>query len=769
MNKHKVLLKIAVGLFVVLCCTVFPYQAQAQTLSNAVVVAENSINNYFAALLAGTSVPSAQSFMTTIMQSVTSTADQQTVQAYYEQNAVSTAKTQIDNYFKVIIAGNPVPNAQSFMSAVMSSVLATADQQTVNTYYEQSAVTTAEIQINNYFSAIIAGNTVPNAQTFTSAVMAAVLAQADQQAVYTYYEKTAVSTAEGQISNYFSVILKGTTVPNAQSFMSAVMSSVLATADQQTVQAYYEQNAVSTAKTQIDNYFKVIIAGNPVPNAQSFMSAVMSSVLATADQQTVQNYFNQQQVISLYQYALKVISFYSATPNSATLTTAVGAVMQLQPYNNVAALSGLGLYDDALNQLMQAVSKNLSNTNNVSSIIPPANIDGSFGTSVAVDGVGNIFVSAPSNAVNGRGIIYEFGKNSNNVWTVINQIYPMIPVPGDHFGRVFSINGNTLAASSEPANGLAKVYIFGLQSNKWIQQTSLDLTTVSNFKVVQKISLASTVNTIVVGLPQFGYYLVFNHVFDYSTTTNMLVSDQWRLMLSGSFTVGSVINSVAADGLYIVIGSQVPGSNGTVTGSVRILSGAINVVRINSKNEYTMNWTIDTSVSGPKGFGQSVAIYQDPVLALPIGNPVVSMVPIPAVNKITLAIGSPVEHNGAGAVYTMVKSIATGTNRLVWAGLNPVQLVMPSLATAAGHGLALKRATLLVSANSTVIAPSIVMAYQFNAATNQWSWAYTMSNVNSLFGSSLATNGQTAVVGSPKAVNDTNTADINQVQVIGLK
>ena len=526
------------------------------------------------------------------------------------------------------------------------------------------------------------------------------------------------------------------------------------------------QNFVQEAETAIDNYFVALFNnGQNLSSLQAKMTAAIQAVDA-ADQGTVLAYLNQ--------FTSKAVGTYVNTPNSATLAIAVSAVLQLQPYNNVLAVSGLGLYDNALNQLMQDVSKNLPVTNNVASIVPPANVDGSFGTGVAVDSTGDVFISAPSNATNGNGVIYEFSKNSKGVWTVINQISPITPVPGDHFGRLITINGNTLSASSEPASGKASVYVFALQSNNtWTQQTYLELTTAANVKSIQKIYLASTFNTIVVGLPFQGQYLVFNHVFDYLTTNNTLVRDQWRLALSGNLPG---ITSVAADGLYIAIGSNPLGSNNVRTGIVRVLVGTIKVAPVSFlQSEYSMSWTTDTNIPGSNGFGLSLALYENPPLSLPIGNATIGIIPVPVMNNVTLAIGSPLENKGAGAVYTMVKS--TSTAKFVWSNPSPIQLVMPSYATG-GNAIALNGSTLMVTAPLLTQAPSsslasaiytgsLVMVYQLNSVTNQWAWAYTVNNnLNSLFGSSLAVNGQTQAVGSPKAVNNTNLAATSEVEVV---
>ena len=73
--------------------------------------------------------------------------------------------------------------------------------------------------------------------------------------------------------------------------------------------------------------------------------------------------------------------------------------------------------------------------------------------------------------------------------------------------------------------------------------------------------------------------------------------------------------------------------------------------------------------------------------------------------------------------------------------------------------LALKKNILMVSAKSASYKPSIVGVYQYNSSSNQWPWVYTLSNDNSSFGSSLATDGETIeMIGSPRAKKGTTRA-----------
>jgi len=525
---------------------------------------------------------------------------------------------------------------------------------------------------------------------------------------------------------------------------------------------------VELAELAINNYFTVLLSGSDPTFALSAMNTAIKAVANPLQVKEVQAYYAQQNVIYLYQYALKLIGLYSTSPNSTTLSAAVTAVIQLQPYNSTKALSGLGLYDDALNQLMQAVSKNLSSLNNVPPITPPVNVDGSFGTLLRVDSSGDIFISAPSNAAKGYGAIYEFSKNSQNVYALINTITPISTVAGDHFGREFRIDGDNLIASSEPANGKARVYIFKLQSNNtWLQENYLDLTSELGISSIKKIYLGYSYHAIVVGLPEYGKSVIFNHVFYYSTgNPQTYISDNWS-----PFTVtlpkGSTLSSVESHGLTVAIGAQVPNSHGALIGSVFIYEGTINVTTANSENEYSISWNIDIEETGAKGFGQSLRVHSSPAISLPIGDSTITSFTQPTISQIALAIGSPLESNGAGAVYTHVKSIDPTTRQLTWGTRSQIPLLMPTTARSAGYEIAYNGTSLLVSAtNKSAETPALVMAYTLNSTTNQWSWNYTLSNSNPLYGASVGLNGPVQAIGSPKAADDKNSADIDQVIVI---
>lgn len=471
------------------------------------------------------------------------------------------------------------------------------------------------------------------------------------------------------------------------------------------------------------------------------------------------------QASNLYQLALTTISQYQLTPNNANLTTAIQAVGALQSYNAiiVSATNTAGLYDSALNQLIQTVSSNLTSNNSKSFILPPSQADGSFGSTVAVDG-GSVFISAPSLSTSDFGSVYEFKQNSSKTWVLANQIVPNAPNPGDHFGGVFAVKGDTLAVGTEPANGQAQVYIFTRQaSGIWAQQDILDLTSLSQlpaypaFAAIHQISLATSINQyggyIVVGLPEYGDYMIFDQAFTYSTSTQKLLGSVWQLVLEGSLTTNNKATdvSVAADGDYIVIGSP-------TNSMIRILQATYSVP--SSSGVYLANWSVDPGVSNDIhsanfGFGQSVAIDQIPEPTAVLGVASLPVIPSDTVNQVILAIGSPKQGNGQGAVYTMVKGNPSAKT-FVWSSPSQLNLLAPSNYLGIGYVLSLNNNTLTIGANPST---SDIMVYQLNVL-NQWAWAYTIS---APLGASLATGSGTVAVGQPVPSGKDGT---NQVIVV---
>jgi len=435
---------------------------------------------------------------------------------------------------------------------------------------------------------------------------------------------------------------------------------------------------------------------------------------------------------NLYSVANIAIREYQLTPNAVTLQIAIRDVSLVQPYNNIQ-INGIGLYDILVNNLIQAVTANLSRTNNIqvenaSQVAPQNPPDNSFSSNVAIDGAGNIYVSAPSDSITGFGMVYELQKNPAKVLTIA----PVSPVAGDHFGRLFAVSGNTLAASSEPKNGFAKVYLFTLQHNQWMQQTILNLTTLTNISSIHQISLALSGNSVVIGLPEYGKYLVFDQ---------NVAANAWQLGFMGTLLNNNapvVGESVAANGNYIAIGAPATAQSAT-RGFVRILQ---NIGKNNVFNWQQMTPDIySPNFNNPLGFGSSVAVS-----------------PGIAANTETIAIGSPLENNNAGAVYMMTSNIDPKTNVTTFSALQAVNLLMSSSTKQAGSKLALNGSMLVVGAS-----PSTVMVYKLN--NNQWSWAYTsvmpVVAQPSSFTNSVATDGTTVLIGNQ------NTSNVNCSDYIG--
>ena len=711
---------------------------------NAITTSETQINNYFKAVLANQSVPSANTFITGVTALETVQADSQTVYAYYEKNAITTSETQINNYFKAVLANQSVPSANTFITGVTALETVQADSQTVYAYYEKSAITTSETQINNYFKAVLANQSVPSANTFITGVTALETVQADSQTVYAYYETNAITTSETQINNYFKAVLANQSVPSANTFITGVTALETTQADEQTVYAYYEKNAVTTAETQITNYFKAVLAGQSVVNAQTFISGVMAIVLATADQQTVYAYYT---VESFFTAAQIAINKYQATPNAQTLQAAAQAVAALKPYNSTM-LTGqtLGVFDQEFNELAADVSIKTQKIDDFSFVGGPTVLTQAvLSTHVAVHGEDLLVSDLQSN----EGAISEYAKQAGQ-WVLTHTILPSDVQPGDNFGTSMVENkqGNLLAVANNPANGSPSIYFFNNTNitandanDNWAQVDKISLQSIPNFPLNQitGLNMAMSDGILVVGVPTAQRVLVFDRVPGIGGGTWQYDTTIYPNANTSSLTFGK---SVDINGGLIAIGAPNTGK-----------SNVSSQVFLYTPNSSLSAWSLvaSTMINNDPGFGIQVGIGQGP----------------------SIVVG---DWNGTtqdpGKIWIYSQTVSNGA-----ASWNPTPQQLPVLAPLAGTNLGdiikINNDRMVIEAHGGTVATSSLVTYDavynFNAAgDNNWDWQYTTNRVDGVTGAvdiagddlavplaseMLFTSTKTVMVVSPKATS----------------
>jgi len=332
--------------------------------------------------------------------------------------------------------------------------------------------------------------------------------------------------------------------------------------------------------------------------------------------------------------AKAAIATYQATPNSANLAAAISAVRTLSSYNSIInSLSNLGVYDEMVNNLLQAVKSASVGNYTSNTFSQPSSADSNFSQSVVLD-MNYVYVSDPT-----KGVIYQFTKNSTNPPVIIA---PQVFGKGDLFGSSFGVNGNLLAASYLPSGGSPELIVFSNVNGKWQELVPLIYT---NYSSASFMKVAVTPNAVVVGLTGkgVGHYMIYNWA---NGALLMPPAQDAQVCDWGCTNLAQQINSVSASGNYIGIGYETPQGQY----AVRILQGV--------QGASTMSWNVDNTVSGATGFGQSLAIYHDALNS-----------------KVTVAVGSPLE-NSNGAVYTMTK-IMNANKVMTWSNLQAANLFFP--------------------------------------------------------------------------------------------
>jgi hypothetical protein len=265
----------------------------------AIVKAKAAVDNYFSALMAAQNPAIAKTVMEAAMAAVLNPSDKLIVNNYYGQTAIVKAKAAVDNYFSALMAAQNPAIAKTVMEAAMAAVLNPSDRLIVNNYYGQTAIVKAKVAIDNYFSALAAGQNPATAKAVMEAVMATVLNAADKTIVANYYSigmsQMAVNKAKAAIDDYFATLLIVTKNPaQAKLAMDSAIAAVLNPAEKAIVGDYYNQSAVTNSKITIDNYFQVLLAAvqNPV-NAKLVMDRVIATVLNPADKTAIGQYLDQ--------------------------------------------------------------------------------------------------------------------------------------------------------------------------------------------------------------------------------------------------------------------------------------------------------------------------------------------------------------------------------------------------------------------------------------------------------------------------------------------
>ncbi len=381
-----------------------------------------------------------------------------------------------------------------------------------------------------------------------------------------------------------------------------------------------------------------------------------------------------------------------------------------------------------------------------------------FGTSVAISGE-TIVVGGPT----GYGAAYIFRRSGTN-WT--QQKQPLLALDGESrstFGWSVAIDRETVVAGAVSDNGTGSAYIFGCNSGTWAENTRF---TVPNGGYLGA-SVAISGATVVVGAYAEDAVYVF-------VRSGAGWTQQQRLTTSNVLAGGWFGYAVAISGETVVIGApRADGNFQQGAAYVFVRSGT--------------NWTEQQKISGGVVvFGTSVAISGE---TLVIGSPGEKVSPssAPGVAHVfgrsgtnwtlqqrlaasdgisgddfghsvaisggTVVVGSPYDDTGTisnhGSAYVFVNAGAG------WTQQQKLTVSDGAAGDQFGYSVGISGATIVVGARLDNVGTSVDQgsAYVFVRSGAAWAQQQQLTDISGAagdeFGYSVASSGETIVVGSP--------------------
>jgi len=289
-----------------------------------------------------------------------------------------------------------------------------------------------------------------------------------------------------------------------------------------------------------------------------------------------------------------------------------------------------------------------------------------FGSSVAISG--NTAVVGAPNEADGIGAAYVFVRNGSN-WTFQAYLKPeaQCGFGGGQFGSSVAIYGNTIVVGAlfdrrTCDEQIGAAYVFVRQGTAWTQQALL--------KTGIPSAVAVSRDTVAVGVARWGYSIVhedpdfgsYEQVFTDLGAVFVFVRDgstwslQTLLRASNSDEYDWLGSSVAIDGNTIVAGAPHESSNarsvnGNESDNSATAAGAAYVFVRNGTNWTQQAYLKASNADAGDGFGSSVAISGNTVLVGAVGED----------SRATGVNGNQTDNSfpDSGAVYTFVRSGAT--------------------------------------------------------------------------------------------------------------
>jgi hypothetical protein len=435
-----------------------------------------------------------------------------------------------------------------------------------------------------------------------------------------------------------------------------------------------------------------------------------------------------------------------------------------------------------------------------------------FGCSVAISG-STIVVGALQH--NGVGAAYVFTL-SKGVWTQQQELTASDGVGGDEFGCSAAISGSTLAigACHRGVGSAGAVYTYTVAKSGWVRQATITNSPISTSYALFGYSLALSSNTLLVGAPGD----LYGSGAAYITT---LKSGAWSplaaLPAPDMQDLGQFGFSVALSGNTAAIGAPgistayvftlsggtwnqqaalAPFEGPTIAGfgsALTISGGTLVVSALNADDtgvyvfsNASSGWTPAYELT-PGGlsqtfletqFGTAVAIVGNTVLVgrpFAVSVPTWYFMPVGTVNGFvlggvesqdafadllggavalsgnTLLAGAPSANGDAGAVFTYTRKSATVT------ALTTLAAADGQLGDGFGTSLAFDGKTLVVGAPYANYGAGTVYLFSYSAGV--WKPAGELTATDGqqgdFFGLSVSLSGATLAIGAPGRINDT--------------
>jgi subtilase family serine protease/ribosomal protein S20 len=242
--------------------------------SVAMATVKEAIDEYFAQISAAQNTDAAKFILGNAMSAVIKPADQTVAGEYYNSVALSTAKTAVDSYFKALAAAQNTDAVKFILGNAMSAVIKPADQTVSGEYYNSVALSTAKTAVDNYFKAIAAAQNTDAVKFILGNAMSAVVKPADQTVSGEYYNSVALATAKTAVDNFVTAILAGQNTDAVQFILNSAMSAIIKPADQTVAGEYYNSALLKTLKPVFNSATagdaQVVLNWNSVPTATGY-------------------------------------------------------------------------------------------------------------------------------------------------------------------------------------------------------------------------------------------------------------------------------------------------------------------------------------------------------------------------------------------------------------------------------------------------------------------------------------------------------------------